>query len=179
MHSFRDILPALGWDYLLSQVFAALCLTLVIIGYLQRNDRHLVWLMVAGCLLIIPHFYFLGAWAGVTASSVSLARFLTATRWPRSRLAFILLVIGGTLLNGWWYKDPRDLLVITANLLGCTALFLNQGMRRRQWFIANDSCWLLYSALQLSLVGVLLECTCTTFNLIGMYRLRSLPPPPL
>jgi hypothetical protein len=165
-------LAELGMDYLLSQIFAALSLLLVIIGFVQKSDDRLKWLLLLSCVTMAPHFYFLSAWGGFITNFVVLARYVAALRWPGSRIAFAVFVTAGTVLVLWHYRDARDLLVIAANILGCTAVFLNKGMAMRWWFLPTAVCWLSYNALNLSIFGVAFESFCLAANVVGMQRMR-------
>lgn len=169
---FFDQVTALGLDYALSQVFAGLSLLLVILGFLQKADERLKAFMLLSCVTMAPHFYFLGAWAGFITNFVVLGRYTAALRWPGSRLAFAAFVTVGTALTLWFYRDARDILVIAANLLGCTAVFLNKGLAMRWWFLPTALCWLLYNALNLSVIGVVFEGFCLASNLMGIQRMR-------
>jgi hypothetical protein len=168
----RDLLAGSSLDYLLSQLFAALSLLLVIIGFLQKTDARFKWFMLLSCVTMAPHFYYLAAWGGFITNFVVLARYGAALRWPGSRLAFAVFVTTGTVLVLWFYRDFRDLLVIAANALGCVALFLNKGMAMRKWFLPTALCWLAYNALNLSIFGVAFEAFCLASNLVGMRRMQ-------
>jgi hypothetical protein len=168
----REQLTGVSVDYLLSQVFAALSLLLVIIGFLQKADARFKWFMLLSCVTMAPHFYYLAAWGGFITNFVVLARYGAALRWPGSRLAFVVFVTSGTVLVLWFYRDFRDLLVIAANILGCVALFLNKGVAMRKWFLPTAMCWLVYNGLNLSIFGVAFEAFCLASNLIGMRRMQ-------
>lgn len=169
-------LTGLGESYLLSQAFAALSLLLIIIGFLQKSDARLKWLMLLSCVTMAPHFYYLDAWTGFVTNVVVLARYVAALRWPGSRLAFAAFVAAGTALGLWFFRDKRDLLVIAANACGCTAVFLNKGVAMRRWFLPTSVFWLSYNALNLSIFGVAFESVCFASNLVGMRRLRRQSP---
>jgi hypothetical protein len=169
----RDQLAGAGVDYLLSQVFAALSLLLVIVGFLQKADARFKWFMLLSCVTMAPHFYYLSAWGGFITNFVVLARYGAALRWPGSRLAFAVFVTTGTVLVLWFYRDFRDLLVIAANIFGCVALFLNKGVAMRKWFLPTALCWLVYNGLNLSIFGVAFESFCLASNLVGMRRMQQ------
>jgi hypothetical protein len=168
----RDHVAASGIDYLISQVFAALSLLLVIIGFLQKSDARFKWLMLVSCVTMAPHFYYLAAWGGFITNAVVLARYGASLRWPGSRIAFAVFVVTNTVLVLWFYRDLRDLLVIAANIFGCIALFLNKGVAMRKWFLPTAMCWLVYNGLNLSIFGVAFESFCLASNLIGMRRMQ-------
>jgi hypothetical protein len=170
------LLAGLSRDYLLSQAFALLSLLLIMIGFLQRADTRLKWLMLVSCLTMAPHFYFLGAWGGFIINFVVTGRYVAALKWPGSRLAFLVFVTAGTALGLWFYKDARDLLVIAANFFGCAAVFLNKGVAMRRWFLPTSVCWLTYNALNLSIFGVAFESFCFATNLLGIWRIRRQAP---
>lgn len=162
----------LGGNYLLSQLFAALSLLLIIIGFLQKSDSRFKWYMLVSCVTMAPHFYFLEAWAGFIVNFVVLARYVAALRWPGSRLAFAVFAGGGAALCLWFFRDTRDVLVVAANIFGCVAVFLNKGVAMRKWFLPTSVCWLAYNALNLSIFGVAFESFCFVSNLVGMWRMR-------
>ena len=169
---FQDQLVGDGVDYLLSQLFAAISLLLVIVGFIQKHDTRFKWLMLMSCVTMGPHFYFLSAWGGFITNFVVLIRYAAALRWPGSRTAFAVLAIAGATLVLLFYKDPRDILVIAANVFGCVAVFLNSGMAMRKWFLPTAMCWLVYNALNLSVVGVVFEAFSLAANQVGMLRMR-------
>jgi hypothetical protein len=172
MDALWNQVAALGQDYVFSQFFAALSLLLVIIGFVQKSDHRLKWLLLVSCITMAPHFYFLSAWAGFITNFVVLGRYVAALRWPGSRIAWTVFSGVGTVLTLWYYRDARDLLVIAANVFGCTAVFLNKGLAMRWWFIPTTLGWLIYNGLNLSVFGVAFESFCLASNLVGIRRMQ-------
>ena len=158
-------------DYLLSQVFSSVALVLGIAAYQSKQDRKLKLTLSAAATFQAIHFLLLGATQGFVQSLVTAARFFTAAWWQSPQLFWVFVTLG-TVVGAWRYASLVDLLPILANFIACVAVFRLKGISTRYGLLATTLCWLMYNALQASVMGCVLEVFYVVTNLMTIRQLQ-------
>ncbi len=174
--AYIEGIPDLTFYYVLSQIMAVAAFILGNLAYLQKishkGDKSLKIMIGSSASLNGVHYLFLGRWDGCLLSFAAGLRHICAGLYPGKNL-FWLFVIVGTGLGLWFWHDWRDILSILGNILGCIAVYKNSGYRMRAWLVAGTFCWLVYTVLTYSLVGIVAETFYITMNVlrvIASYR---------
>lgn len=155
---------------ILAQAIGGIAFFIGVLAFLQKEDLHFRYFMVAFCFVMAIHFTMMGAIVGAIGVTVNGIRAFVSTK-TRSKYAmwfFIALLIVMTLPK---VASPIELLPVIGSAVGTWALFSAQGLKMRTLILFNSSCWFAHNIWIGSIGGSLMEGTFIVTNLVTIYRL--------
>ncbi|GEA12923.1 YgjV family protein [Alteromonas sp. KUL49] len=156
----------------IAQFIGGLSFVTALFAYYQKDDTTLKALLCAVYIIHGVHFYLLEATTAALMCGLSLLRTLTTIYTSSLKVMFIFLLL--TLVAGALsYSSVKDLLVVSAGIIGVYSLFRLSGIPMRVGIMMGASLWLLNNILVGSIGGVLLEVFVISVNLITIQRLKA------
>ncbi|MBK1666665.1 hypothetical protein CKO28_01225 [Rhodovibrio sodomensis] len=172
LDALESAISGLTLDQLMIQGVGLLAMTATLSAFASRNDRRFFLILIAGHSLFALHFALLGAWVGMGANIIAVARAWFA-RDRRGPVTLALILTAFATLAVLTVQTPVDLLAAAAPIIGTTAMFLLSGWRMRSVMLLCSMMWLTYNLAMGSWGGVLNELAVSTINLVTIARLLA------
>jgi hypothetical protein len=155
--------------FLLSQILATIAFGLGLASSQFRQRRSILLCLVLGTAFNASHFLLLQR-PGPAALMVLIGtRYLSSLLTTRRWVMYLFLALSATAFVTT-YQSPVSLLALLAVCFGTWGTFHPDDRVLRRFIILGNSCWLLHNLLVWTPVGVVMEASFLSSNLIGYWR---------
>jgi heme/copper-type cytochrome/quinol oxidase subunit 3 len=139
-------------------------------AFLQKNDRRLIVMNGAECVVYALHFLLLGNLPAASSNFVSVIRNVLSQKYRNgySILFLIAVIIGLAFVT---VRSPTGLITVVATIISIVAMFKLQGIPFRMCMLVCTGLWIVNNYLCHSIGGMMLETTILMANSFTMSRM--------
>ncbi|NQZ90047.1 MAG: YgjV family protein [Colwellia sp.] len=158
-------------DNPLAQFFGLLSFAIAVLCYLQKNDTHFKYVMLALNIVHTLHYFLLGAITSAVCTAIAIVRTYSSIKTNSRYVAYFFIFIVIFINEIWIVEHWFDRLSVMGSCVGTYAMFCLTGIRMRLAFLLGSICWLINNYLVFSIGGMALEAVAIIVNLKTIYSL--------
>ena len=138
----------------------------IVAAFWRRADRHMLWALLAGLLLMAVHQVGVGAHTAAAGFAIGALRTVAVLHWPRS-MALMLLFCGATAVSAaLTWSGLVSALAAAAGIATTVALFVLTGRGLRLALLPGNGAWITHHLLTGSMPSLAMEVAIMAGNLV-------------
>ncbi|MGV8169190.1 MAG: YgjV family protein [Candidatus Nanoarchaeia archaeon] len=159
----------LNTSFIVSQVLVLIAMVFDFLSFQQKERRKLFLCLIVSAALISTHYFLLGKTVAGIIVFISVLRFITCIFTTDKRFLFLFIFLN-TLVLIFTYQNAYDIIFYLGVCIIIIGNFQKSDKNLRRIMMIGTSLVIIYNALIFTPMGVVVEASFLTSNLIGYYR---------
>lgn len=152
------------------QIVGFIAMFIIFYAFSVKDDTKLVKLMSISCVFWILHFFLMGNFWALIATSVGLLRLLLSLKYKGNMKVLLFIAILSLILGYMSYEGFISLIPICATLIASYAFFFLEKIPLRLLLQVTSLMWLYYHLQTWSISGVINEIVVQWTLILTIYR---------
>ena len=154
-----------------TQISGFMWMAVVLVAYMQKDDKSVKKLMLLSSLFWGTHFYLLWMYSGLAAIIIWVMRLCLSMKYHKNVKAFSFICIV-TIITGYFTFDGfLSMLPIITSITGAYSYMFLESIKLRLMMLFNSSTWMMYNFFVGSISWVVNETLVQVILLATIYRM--------
>jgi hypothetical protein len=159
----------LGTAFIISQILVALAMITDFLSMQYKKREYTFICLMISSILISAHYFLLNKIAAGIIVSFSVLRFMTCYFTTDKKYLYLFIILN-TISMFFTYKEVYDLIIYVGVVIFIIGNFHEDNRQMRKLMMIGTSMVVIYNIIIFSPMGVVLEGSFLTSNIIGYYR---------